>query len=271
LVGLGWAVYKIIRGQRSWILFGLAWVCPAWLIYGLIHFGQVGYALVLLPPAYLLLVPLVQRRLSLAGVIIVLNLSIFLLLSPVYAQTNFFPHTRAQVYLQKLARYAPELFKWNYLALQNQSTYLLEVQKLAQHYPADQTLVVTTRNLQYPSPANGLLLRNKDAFREISYILPDYQVVEVSPGRDYALKSFNYVMSSSDHSKLTVANNIRYVIIVTDAFPSEDIPQSIITQPIPVPHTDHFVQLGIMDKPWQFANIAFAREADILGLHDTTR
>lgn len=251
-------------------LYALVWLLPAVLVYSFGHFGQLGYALILIPPFYLLLVPVVQfsldkwilRWLGVLGLALISL--VFLVLTPGYAHPNFFPHTRAELYLQHLARIAPNLFKLNWSAIKQNDTKLASIVVAMTAYPPEQTMIVTGRDLLYPSPANGLLIRNDELLRELSAVLPDYTVIEVAPGRDYFLQTYANQMTTIYQRTITLPNELHYVVFMLDHFPPDQQPDQLMTTTLPLSETDAFYQLGIMDKSWQFAGFTFQRQADKL-------
>ncbi len=251
-------------------LYAAVWLLPAVLVYSFGHFGQLGYALILIPAGYLLLIPVMQfsldqwisRWLGLLGLALVSL--IFLALTPGYAHPNFFPHTRAELYLQHLARVVPNLFKLNRVAINQNDTKLTSIIAALAVYPPDQTVIVTGRDMLYPSPANGLLIRNDELLRELSAVLSDYTVIEVAPGRDYFLQTYANQMETTYQRTITLPNETRYVVFMLDHFPPDQPPDQLMTTTLPLSGTDAFYQLGIMDKPWQFAGFTFRRQADKL-------
>lgn len=269
-------VLLAIRYQPYWrkfihvYVYVAVWLVPALLVYSFGHFGQLGYALILIPPCYVLLVPVVQVSLDKwilrwVGVLgLVLTSLIFLALTPGYAHPNFFPRTRAELYLQHLARMTPNLFKLNWAAIQQNDTKLTSIVAALAAYPPEQTVIVTGRDLLYPSPANGLLIRNDELLRELSAVLPEYTVVEVAPGRDYFLQTYANQMETTYQRTITLPNETRYVVFMLDYFPPDQQPDQFLTTPLALAGTDAWYQLGIMDRPWQFAGFTFRRQADKL-------
>ncbi|MBI4407256.1 MAG: DUF2723 domain-containing protein [Candidatus Kerfeldbacteria bacterium] len=269
-------VLLVIRYRLYWrtfihvYLYAVVWLLPAVLVYSFGHFGQLGYALILVPPCYLLLIPVMQSSLDkwilrwLGALGLALISLIFLVLTPGYAHPNFFPHTRAELYLQHLARITPNLFKLNRVAIKQNDTKLTSIMAAMTAYPPSQTVIVTGRDLLYPSPANGLLIRNDELLRELSAMLPDYTVVEVAPGRDYFLQAYANQMETTYQRTITLPNELHYVVFMLDYFPSDQLPDQLMTTALPLSGTDAFYQLGIMDQPWEFAGFTFQREADKL-------
>ncbi len=270
-----WLWFRVHR--RMWLYFG-CWVVPAAIVFCFVHFGQQGYALIMLIPFYIFLAPLLQvvteqldgwkRWLSMwlmIGMIAIQSL-VFLGFTPSYAHPNFFPTNRAELYLQQLARWSPNLFKWNRTIISESDQYLAGVEELVKQYPSDQTIIITGRDWLYPSPANGLPIRNDEVFREISYLLPDYTTYELAPERDYYLVSNDWQMDTSHQTTIIVPNTIRYVLFIVDVIPSGMQPQGLFTtQAATVTGTNHAIQVGVMDTPWTVGNITFERSADLLG------
>lgn len=244
-------------------IYVAVWVLPALLVYCFGHFGQLGYALILIPPVYLLLIFVLQATLDKwiirwVGVIGLVFVSlIFLVLSPSYAHPNFFPHTRAELYLQHLARWTPNLFKLNAASIRENDQKLTNLRETIKIYPSEQTLIIAGRDLLYPSPANGLLIRNDEVFRELSAVLPDYHIIEVAPGRDYYLTAQYNQMDAIYAQDIIVQNDLRYVVFALDVLPVGQ-PSTMLTTAYTGYH------LGIMDRPWTLVGFTFRREADKL-------
>lgn len=283
LLGLVLVIIQYVRWWRKvWpmAVYALCWLAPALIVYCFVHFGQVGYALIVVVPWYLLLVPVLQTINHLqpkvwaylamwAGIgLIVLHALVFLVLTPAYGHPNFFPRTRAELYFQHLARYTPNLFKWNRTIINDSDRYLSGVREIVNYYPADETVIVTGRDLLYPSPANGLPIRNDEVFREVSYLLPEYQVVEIAPQRDYYLESTQYQMEVAYSTTVTIPNTARYVLFMVDVIPSAMQPTLINTgetahlEPAGIPGTDHQLLVGVIDQAWSLGAITLARPAD---------
>lgn len=244
-------------------IYAAVWVLPALLVYSFGHFGQLGYALILIPPVYLLLIPTTQlildkwilRWVGLLGLGLISL--VFLVLTPGYAHPNFFPRTRAELYLQHLARWTPNLFKLNAASIRESDAKLTNLTQAIRAYPVDQTIVVAGRDMLYPSPANGLLIRNDEVFRELSAILPDYHIIEVAPGRTYYLTAQANRMEAVYDRTVTLGNEVKYIVFALDVLPA-DQPQDLLTAAYDGYH------VAIMDKPWTFVDFTFWRQADKL-------
>lgn len=244
-------------------IYAAVWWLPALLVYSFGHFGQLGYALILIPPVYLLLIPTTQfvldkwilRWVGLLGLGFVSL--IFLVLTPGYAHPNFFPRTRAELYLQHLARWTPNLFKLNAASIRESDAKLINLIQAIRTYPVDQTIVVAGRDMLYPSPANGLLIRNDEVFRELSAVLPDYHIIEVAQGRNYYLSAQANQMEAVYAQDIIVPNDLRYVVFALDVLP-EGQPSTMLTTAQTGYH------LGIMDQPWSVTGFTFRRQADKL-------
>ena len=270
-----WFLFRAYR--RLWV-FWCCWILPALFVFCFVHFGQNAYALIITIPLYIFLVPLGQviaeqledwRRWLFAWLgiaLLAIQLVIFLGLTPGYAHPNFFPTNRAELYLQHLARWSSLVFKWNRDSIVESDTYLAGIQQLVEQYPADQTIVITGRDMIYPSAANGLPLRNDEVFREVSYLLPGYTTFELAPERDYYLVSDQWIMDTKHETAVIVPNTTRYVLFVLDVIPSGMQPQGLYhTEPVNIAGTNHQIQVGVMDTPWTMGSIQFERSADILG------
>ncbi len=292
LVALPMAVGLVILLQRTlrfwrrlWMiyLYVAVWLLPALGVYCLIHFGQVGYALCITIPLYLCLVPfgrwlqtlsrvwLRSALLWCCGLLLLAHAAIFLVLTPAYGHPNFFPTTRAALYLQHLARWTPNLFKWNRTIIHDSDIYLQGVQEIAQHYPAEETMIITSRDLLYPSPINGLMIRNDEIFREISYSLPNYPIYEVAPKRDYYLQSHQYQMGIIYDQTVVIPNTTRYVLFVIDVIPSGMQPVGLLTEAVTVPGTSHQLHVGVIDQPWTFGTVTVMRQADQIANPNVSR
>ncbi|EKD79503.1 MAG: hypothetical protein ACD_41C00053G0003 [uncultured bacterium] len=244
-------------------IFAAVWIVPALLIYSFGHFGQLGYALILIPPFYLLLIPIVQLAIDrwlgrwLMLICLVLVSLIFLVLAPGYAHPNFFPKTRAELYLQHLARWSPNLFKLNAASIRESDAKLTAFVQAIQQYPAEQTLIIAGRDILYPSPANGLLIRNDEVFRELSALVSDYHSIEVAPGRDYYLTAQFNQMEAVYQSTITLPNEVKYIVFALDVLPDNQ-PGDILTTASTGYH------LGVMDRPWTLLGFTFRRANDTI-------
>lgn len=262
-------VVLIVRYHRQWrqfinlYLLAAMWIIPALAVYCVGHFGQLGYALILLPPFYLLLIPVLQLAMDrwlgrwlIIGGLVLASLP-FLALTPAYSHPNFFPTTRAELYLQHLARWMPNLFKLNAASIRESDAKLGTLADVIRTYPVDQTLVIAGRDVLYPSPANGLLIRNDEVFRELSAVLPEYHIVEIAPNRDYYLTAQDNQMDAVYDTTITQPNQVKYMLFALDTFPPTP-PSDIITT------AQAGYQLGIMNQPWTFLGFTFRRTNDTI-------
>jgi len=139
-------------------IFLCAWLIPPLVEFTLVHFGQWGYLLLILPPSLLLGLLAIERLAPLgsrlgAGLLsgsIVVSLLIFLVTPAIHATTPPFQPTRAAIRA-------------------NDATWLA-VQRYVDSLPTRQTIILTS--------ADGL-----HSFRIASYLLPRYDVIGV--GRDW--------------------------------------------------------------------------------------
>lgn len=261
------------KQHKLLLWWALVWCVPSLFVYCLVHFGQLGYALTIIPLGYVLMAPVLlwaehhwqDSRPYIffgVGVLVLLQSSVFLMFSPDYTHPEYFPHTRADIFLQRAAHSYPNLFKLNTTVIQRNDDRLQALHDLVQQYDSTKTIVVTGRNILYPA-SNGLQVRNDELFRQLSAILPNYQVVEVAPNRDYVLQADNATMQTIKHHAVIVPDTTTYVIFALDMIPSSSQPSGIILEQRALPAGDMHYYLGIMDKPFSFEGITFKRTADL--------
>ena len=265
---LGWKNGWLVHHKM--ILWATAWTLPAMLLYGLIHLGQLGYVLLLLPIGYVglgsALVWLEQRTKLWPGVIVFIlgaHALIFLWVKPGYGHPEYRPATTSQHWLQTAARLAPNLFKLNRTVLaEHDATMAAYETMLATADPAT-TVIVTVRDVMYPAAANNLPVRNPELFRELSLLAPEFLVIELAPQRDYFLSANAFTMTTTYDSSVVVPDTIRTVLIPAHMLPDSAQPSDLIIERQALPNVTSRYYRGIMDKPWRFLGYTIQRPADL--------
>jgi len=256
LVGLGvflpvfaWELCRLpralsARGDRA-ALFAL-WIVPALAVYVLVHFGQPGYLLTVLPGCYLLVGRALMRlwpaptasaapRLRRAAVGLVLGVGVaahgafFMLARPVDVPTpaaNAPEAARIAAELRALYRF--RLWSHSAPGLREQEAVITEyVAAIRGHFDPHDTVLVT----ELGNP------RSYPWFRHVMYYLPEYaayhlRIGEVGPG---------YLLSRDLASMATVADwrvplpptTRRLVWVVDQWHPGLPRPADVETRPLP--------------------------------------
>jgi len=265
----------LVVRQRSYAMMWwmVVWSLPSLLIYCLVHFGQLGYALTIMPIGYVLCAPVLLALVKRApawqpyiyvgiGSLVLLHASVFLVFSPDYTHPEYVPVTRVDMWLQKLARNYSNLFKMNATLIQRNDDRLEAYHDLITKYDPATTVVVAARNIAYPA-TNGLPIRNDELFRELSAIIPNYQVVEVAPNRRYFLQAQASAMSTVKTTTVTVPNDTQYVIFALNMLPSSSQPTGLQLerQALSAGATSYYI--GDMTQSFTFAGFTFKRPMDL--------
>lgn len=268
--GICIGIYHRLRGKRviDWRYVGMsiAVIIMPLTVFGLLHIGQLGYVLIMLPVGYLLcaytLLEISRLRLRavrwpisvIVGALIFIHSSVFLFLSPTYSHPEFFPKRRIELWFQHAARQAPQLFKLNAALLQQNDHRAGQLVVGIRQYSPDEVLVITGRNISYPA-SNGLPIRNDELFRELSALLPEYTVVQIASDADTYLFAKEYTMETRKEPKLVLPQTVKYIIIALDQIPKEGMPEGISLEREALPDSQHYY-LGVMKQPFTFYNIA---------------
>ncbi|EKD76298.1 MAG: hypothetical protein ACD_43C00161G0002 [uncultured bacterium] len=256
--------------NRTMLLWVLAWVVPAFIVYGFIHLGQLGYLVFLIPLGYLgigsVLVWL-EQRFTLWQLVVGLGLAahavIFLWVKPGYGHPEYRPVTVEQRWLQTAARLAPNLFKLNRFVLaEHDETVAAYETMLATADPAT-TVIITVRDVMYPAAANNLAVRNSELFRELSVLGPDFQVIELAPQRNYFLTATSAAMATTYDNTVLVPDSTHTIIVAAHMLPDSVMPTNLILGREQLPNVTSRYYRGIMDKPWTFLGYTIERPADL--------
>ncbi|MFA5994964.1 MAG: DUF2723 domain-containing protein [Patescibacteria group bacterium] len=263
LIPIGITVWKHrYVGERFYWWWGLAWGGLATLVYSLIHFGQTGYALLLMPIGYVLAGRGIEWcyyvwyrsgslnkkvfSILLLVVWLVAHASVFLIFTPSYAHPNYRPQRRIDLILQRLVKFAPALAEANISNIKASEQRMQNLKILIEQYPAEATLVITGRDVLY-----GNNIRNDEPFRELSAVLPDYQIMQFSPNYlDYLSAQHNQLIRANTNT-VAVAKSIKYVILVFDQLPNTVKPTRLLLEQRALSDNQAYY-IGIMDYPFTF-------------------
>ncbi|MDP3970269.1 MAG: DUF2723 domain-containing protein [bacterium] len=270
---LAWLIYRLIvkkwhqKWSLFWIIFG--WTVVPVIIYTLLHFAQIGYALIFLPLFYLVLAAILNfvnlisnrilRQISffLMAICIAINAGVFLLFTPTFGHPDFIPTRRIDFILQTMARKSDVLFKMNATIIQKRDDSITDFNEVITAYSPDEILVVASRNIFYPAKINQLPVRNDEIFRELSATLPDYYVFEIAPDRDYYLEAHNNEMELIYDTTITVPDSVKYVLFAVNWLTDSDKPTGILISR----EGEHYI--GIMQKPFTYKGFTVQQEKDI--------
>lgn len=270
IAGVLISIYCRLRGTRV-VDWRYVWLSAAVLImpitvFGVLHIGQLGYVLIMLPVGYLLcayvfleISRLRYRALrwpiaGIVGALIFLHASVFLFLSPAYTHPEFVPKRRIELWFQHTARQAPQLFKLNAALLQQNDDRAEQLVAVISQYRPEEVLVITGRNISYPA-SNGLPIRNDELFRELSAILPEYTIIQVASDADTYLWAQEYIMETHKEPKLALPQTVKYIIIALDQIPKEGMPKGITLEHKALVGSQYYY-VGSMKQPFTFYNIA---------------
>lgn len=269
--------WRIWKNDQLYLWWGLAWGSLAIVVYGFVHFGQIGYALTILPLAYVLAgrgaewlyyefyrqssVYLKMMGVTFFVILIVGQASTFLLFTPAYANPDYVPARRIDAMLQRIVHLAPALTKTNLSFVWESDARIQRLVQLIQQYPAEQTLVVAGRNVFYPATRSHVPVRNDEIFRELSASLPNYQVVQLSPKGQTYLSAKNAMLQEVKGSEVRVSNDITYVIFAFDQLAGDQIPKGIIVERRPLSAQQAYY-IGSLDWPFQFLGYTIQHERD---------
>ncbi len=274
LAVIAW-LYQSIRKKKlvgKWnigIIISLA-IMPL-LIFGGVHIGQLGYVIILLPIGYIITGWLIMQAMKLHGsfikivlgfiasILLIIHAGIFLVLTPGYTHPEYIPQTRIDGWLQKIAHRIPQTFKFNAQLLENSDAQLEEIVTAAQEFSPEETLIITGRNIVYPSSVNGLPIRNDEIFRELSAALPGYTVVQIASDVPGYLYSKDNVMTTHSKKKLLLPSSIQHVIIAVEQIPDSDIPEDITLQRVETQSGKAFYT-GTMEDSFSFYQITIQHE-----------
>lgn len=269
-----WKRWKIHRFYLWWIM---AWIGLPIVVYSFIHFGQIGYVLTVLPAGYILAARgaewlyyefyrqssmyLKMLGVTIFIVIILGQITSFLLFTPVYAHPDFIPTRRIDLLLQTLTRFAPALSKTNFSFLVESDARVQRLVSLIQQHPPENTLVITGRDVLYPATRTHLPMRNDEIFRELSATLTPYQVIQLQPNSEKYLSAKNAQTHKVMSKLIEVDNSIQYVIFVFDELSIEQKPQHIVVEKYKLsPNQSYYI--GSMDWPFQFLGYTIQHERD---------
>jgi len=219
---------KLSKNKFFWFLF--LWLVPASSIYMLVHFGQAGYVLLLLPAYIILALPGIELlNIKRFGRVIIVLLvlfeySQFLLLDNKVNSPSTYQETN--IWEKRISRVDPWFFKFNYAMIRNndiKTKYLIH--EIRKNNNA-KTMVLAVRNLLY-THSSGLSERNDENFRQIMFYLPQYAVYEVAPNRNFFIKGENYTTKNVFKNRISFSDKINKIIILSEQIDEKDMPTNL--------------------------------------------
>jgi hypothetical protein len=256
LVGMGvflpvlvWGLRRLPRGLATHgdraALFVL-WVLPALAVYILVHFGQPGYLLTVLPAGYLLVgrtlmdlwrasaaasAPLCRRAfVGLAlGVGLAAHVSFFTLARPADVPTPGASASRAvRIAAELRALYRFRLWSHSASGLREQEAVIGEyVAAIRDHFDPHDTVLVT----ELGNP------RSYPWFRHVMYYLPEYAAYHLrvgEPGPGYLLSRDLASMAAVADWRVPLPPTTRRLVWVVDEWdPGLPRPADVETRPLP--------------------------------------
>ncbi|MFB3902603.1 MAG: protein O-mannosyl-transferase family [Acidobacteriota bacterium] len=170
--------------------FFIAWVVPALLFFGLVHFGQVGYLLIVLPPAFALAARAwlaasrlhdSRRRFAALAILSVLLIGhgvTFPLFS--WELADRLSHRQGPLgwTFKHLVRFGPVAFSMNADAIRANDSRMQALTEIVRRYPPDRTLVVCGWPLEprlFPK-----IWTQPDPFRTLAVTCPDHFIADVN-------------------------------------------------------------------------------------------
>ncbi len=262
IIGIVSVIYYAFKGKSVMNWSFTAAICASIIvplgIYGLIHIGQLGYLLIILPVGYVMAAYAVReihklqypklRWIGLVGVGIVfaLHMSVFLFFEPAYTHPEFFPKKRTEVWFQYVARKIPELFQLNAALLKNSDVRLGEFVDAVSMYSPEEVVVITGRNVKYPA-SNGLLIRNDERFRELGASLPEYLVVQISSDSEEYIQTQQYKTKHVKKPVLVLPHSVKYIIIALNHIPVGDEPKGLAIETKTLPGGQQYYAGSIED------------------------
>lgn len=265
---IGWHTGWLVH--RKLVLWILAWILPALLLYSFVHLGQLGYVVFLIPVGYIGAIPALkwlQHRSHfwwVAGLIILLTHAlIFLWVKPGYGHPEYRPVTTAQHWLQTAARVAPNLFKLNRTVLAEHDATMAAYQAILSTADPTTTVIIAVRDVTYPAAANKLPVRNAELFRELSLLEPAFLTIEVAPQRHYYLSARAATMTTTYDTTILVPDTTHTIIIAAHMLPDDVLPNDMFVERSVLPNVTSRYYRGIMDKPWSFLGYTIQRSADL--------
>lgn len=213
------------KNKFFWFIF--FWLIPASCVYMLVHFGQAGYVLLLLPIFLILALPGIKLLYAqnmgkaLLAFLLVFSCGQFLLLNNEVSSPSTYQATN--VWEKRINRVNPWFFKFNYAMIRNNDVktehFIHEIRK----YNNAKTIVIAVRNLLY-THSSGLSERNDENFRQIMFYLPQYPVYEVAPSRDFFIKGENYTTKNIFKKRISMPDKIEKVIILSEQIDEANLP-----------------------------------------------
>jgi hypothetical protein len=238
VVGLAIALARLPRWDaRAW--FFAAWIVPSLAVYQLVHFGQYGYLLTILPAVYILLArglvgasPAPARRWAAAVVIGVAGLvhaAFFTSAPPIEVPGLFAAAPGAQGWATSLrARYRFRLWPTTARGLREQEAVIVTyVEGVRRHFEARDTVLVT----ELGNP------RSYPWFRHVGYYLPGFAVYHLrlgpfSPG--YLASRVGGAMAALDGPEILLPPPTRHLVWVVDYWnPGLPRPPGLREEPLP--------------------------------------
>ncbi len=223
---------KNLKSHAVQIGFSLAWVVPAFLFFGLVHFGQIGYLLILLPAAWLLaartwlaasrLCDVTRRRIALAvlSLLLIGHGVTFPLFSWTLARR--LSHRLGPIgwTFKHLERFVPVSFTLSASAIRDNDRRMRALTEIVRRYPPHETLIVCGWPLtaHIVSPA----WTQPDPFRTLAATCPDHLIVDVSLADSFPTAKGYKTGRMPASSKLA---GVQTVVLLYEDIPEELLPK----------------------------------------------
>lgn len=231
---LAWGIIADLLPERDpenasagWSGLLLAGALPALLVYGLIHLGDAGYLLLLLPLAFLGAAPGLMRlpirfhwipRKTASAFLLCLisvNMALFLLASPLSLRVSE-EKTPARKVTSALVSHLPALVSFNARVLAESDREMAALVQILQSFPPKHTLVLTVVNYPPPIPVGSSGLPPERLLRSLAAVLPEYTLLELNPQSPYRLENHDdrtrYVVTSP----YPLPDAVRTVVLLAD-------------------------------------------------------
>ena len=217
--------------RRFLIIAGL-WFCPPLLFFSAVHFGQIGYLLILLPLPCLLTAGLFYGGQFRAGsclalaTLLISNLVLFSIDLTAYIDPRFRPHSPGDRALAMLGEKTPSLFGLSQRLLDENDRRMEAFLSCITRFSPDEVMVIGGPNsasvyrTYWPIPID-------DVYRNLAAELPAYRILVPSAEDQAVFETHQYQTMLHDTPELELPASVRHLVATVDSIPAACSPSGI--------------------------------------------
>ena len=248
---------------RRFLVVACLWFCPPLLFFSAVHFGQIGYLLILLPIPCLLTAGVfcggrfrVGSGLALAALLIC-NLVLFSTDLTGYIDPRFRPRSARDRAIAMLGKKTPSLFGLNRRLLDENDRRMDAFLSCITRFSPSEVIVISgpisssVYRTHWPIPID-------DVYRNLGAELPGYRILVPSREAQAVFETHQYRTQAHDTIEFQLPASVRHLAATVDSIPEHCSPSGIEFQRLDFQGQSCFV--ADVNESFSFCGIRFVVE-----------